>query len=70
MNIDVRGLRIQKALGIAHQYSQIDGSHHKAWVIDQMVRALLGDGYTDWVRNYEIDRDTGEYYKWDVGIAP
>ena len=30
----------QKALEIAVRYGQIDGDHHKAWVIDQMVRAL------------------------------
>lgn len=32
---------ILKALGIAAQYGQTDGAHHKAWVIDQIVRALL-----------------------------
>lgn len=34
--------RIQKALNCAFQYSQFDGNHHKAWAIDQIVRALLG----------------------------
>ena len=34
--------RIKMALGLAVQYGQIDGDHHKAWVIDQMVRALTG----------------------------
>lgn len=29
-----------KALDLATSYGQIDGSHHKAWTIDQMVRAL------------------------------
>lgn len=33
---------IAKALQIAFQDSQIDGAHHKTWVIDQMVRALTG----------------------------
>lgn len=31
---------IQKALAIAVQFGGIDGSHHRAWAIDQMVRAL------------------------------
>lgn len=35
--------KIAKALSIAFQYGQIDGDHHKAWVIDQMVRALIGN---------------------------
>lgn len=34
--------RIEKALELAIQYGRIDGDHHKAWVIDQMVRALTG----------------------------
>ena len=36
------GDRITEALTYAHKYASIDGSHHKAWVIDQMVRALTG----------------------------
>lgn len=31
---------VSKALAVAMQYGSIDGDHHKAWVIDQMVRAL------------------------------
>lgn len=33
---------IAKALQIAFQSGQVDGAHHKDWVIDQMVRALTG----------------------------
>ena len=31
---------IEKAIDYAIKYGGIDGDHHKAWVIDQMVRAL------------------------------
>lgn len=34
-------LRILAAADLAKNYGQVDGSHHKMWVIDQMVRALL-----------------------------
>jgi hypothetical protein len=34
--------RIKKAIDYAVRYGGIDGDHHKAWVIDQMVRALTG----------------------------
>jgi len=34
--------RIKKALEVAVEYGGIDGDHHKAWVIDQMVRELTG----------------------------
>jgi hypothetical protein len=30
-----------KALAIAIRYGSIDGAHHKQWVIDQMIRALM-----------------------------
>jgi len=30
------------ALIFIEQYGQIDGGHHKAWVLDQVARILLG----------------------------
>lgn len=60
---------IEAALEIAFRFSQIDGDHHKAWVIDQMVRSLTGDKYEEWVENYRFD-ENGEEYEWDEGIAP
>lgn len=64
--------RIKKALKIAWSYGQIDGAHHKAWAIDQMVRALCGteEEYKDWVELYEAPLSPNDYYKWDIGIAP
>lgn len=61
--------RIKKALSIAWQYGQIDGSHHKMWVIDQMVRALLEEDYNGWVEAYETPYGK-DYWEWDTGIAP
>ena len=63
--------RIKKALEFAWSYGQIDGAHHKLWVIDQMVRALCGSDkeYSDWVNSYETP-DGEDYWEWDTGIAP
>lgn len=58
--------RIKQAITWAESYGQTDGAHHKMWVIDQMLRSLLEDGYDAWVETYE---DDGEY-EWDTGIAP
>jgi hypothetical protein len=33
---------VQEAIAIAVRFGGISGAHHKAWVIDQMVRALTG----------------------------
>ena len=63
--------KIEKALEIAFQYGQIDGDHHKTWVIDQMVRTLTGDKYNEFVKEYETDEETGEEeWSWKNGIAP
>lgn len=64
--------RIEKALSYAWSYGQIDGSHHKMWVIDQMVKALCGtqEEYENWVKTYETPLSDEEYYIWDTGIAP
>jgi len=41
--------RVRDALEIAREYGDIDGAHHKQWVIDQMMRTLTGgaDGLED-----------------------
>ena len=62
--------RMEEALKIAREYGQTDGAHHKMWVIDQMVRALTGDGYEKWVKCYSKGEDGPETYEWDTGIAP
>ena len=60
---DTKGLSLEEratwALDLALRYGQIDGDHHKAWVIDQVVRLLAAHEYEDL-----IDLD------WDTGIAP
>lgn len=63
--------RIKEALNIAWKYGQIDGNHHKMWVIDQMVRVLCGNDeeYSDWVKTYKTP-DGENYWEWDIGIAP
>ena len=61
--------RIDAACGLAWEYGQIDGGHHKMWVIDQMLRALLADRYDAWVADYCRGSD-GNEYEWDKGIAP
>ncbi|MEQ7008420.1 hypothetical protein ABN028_19800 [Actinopolymorpha sp. B17G11] len=46
--------KIEKALKIAGEYAYIDGSHHKTWTIDQMVRALTGCPLvTETARDYQ-----------------
>lgn len=62
---------INKALQLAFDWGQVDGDHHKMWVIDQMVRALLGVEYAQWVEAYqEIDEEGEPQYFWDEGVAP
>lgn len=58
--------RISAALKLACDYGQVDGDHHKTWVIDQTVRVLTGNGYEAWVKA----GDGPETYEWDEGVAP
>ena len=63
--------KIKEALEIADSYGWIDGDHHKMWVIDQMVRALTGDGYEAWLQEHRYFNEDGEEgIDWDEGIAP
>jgi hypothetical protein len=75
--------RIEQALEIARRYGQTDGSHHRLWVIDQMVRALTGcpaaptgefAGESEEYR-YFVERscegdDGPDTYEWETGVAP
>ena len=58
------------ALEVARRFGSIDGDHHKSWVIDQMVRALTGDGYEAFVADAEAGEDGPDTYPWDEGIPP
>lgn len=59
-----------QATDLAVKYGGIDGAHHKTWVIDQMVRALAGDGYDALVAAACDGEDGSDTYEWDTGIAP
>jgi hypothetical protein len=62
--------RIRAALELIGRYGGIDGAHHKQWVLDQVVRALTGDGYDAWVAACKAGDDGPETYEWDEGIPP
>ena len=63
--------RHNDAVEIIEEFGDIDRDHHKMWVIDQVVRKLLGTAYVNWVKSYEEEDEFGEkQYEWDTGIAP
>lgn len=62
--------QVAKALELIEKYGGIDGGHHKQWVLDQVVRALTGGKYADWVSAQCSGENSPCTYNWDVGIAP
>ena len=62
--------RCAQAVELAVRYGGIDGDHHKAWVIDQMVRVLTGENYDKVVRDACDGEDGPDTYEWEIGIAP
>jgi hypothetical protein len=62
--------KLEEALDIAVRYGGIDGDHHKTWVIDQIVRALTGDDYDNFIAAAKAGEDGPETYSWETGIAP
>jgi len=75
MTIDEPTKRIEEALDMARQYGGTDGAHHKAWVIDQMVRALTGCPMVEKTAKdpagktytYEDRGESQEYRDWVTG---
>lgn len=49
--------RTQAALEIAARHGGTEEYHHQGWVVDQMVRALTGDKYEDWIKEVEQGLD-------------
>lgn len=56
-------------LNMIEKYGGIDGSHHKQWLLDQIVRLITKDGYDKWVETYEDGEDGANTYEWDEGVA-
>lgn len=63
------GERVDAAVALIEQYGGIEGDHHRAWVIDQVVRCLVTD-YAAWVKAQKDGEDGPETYDWDEGIPP
>lgn len=61
--------RVHLALDLLAADGQIDGDHHKAYVIDQAVR-ILAEDYDAWIIAYRDGEDGPHTYTWDEGIAP
>jgi hypothetical protein len=70
MTVKTNEDRIQQAINLAISYGGIDGSHHKTWVIDQMLRVLTGNLYDKSIAEARSGEDGPETYDWDVGIPP
>ena len=65
--------RIVDALEIAYKHGGHYGeTHHQAWCMDQVIRALCGseEEYAAWVREYCEGEEGPDTYEWNAGIAP
>jgi len=64
---------LSKVLNIIGQYGGIQGDHHKAWLLNEILILLLGEkGHKEWVERYEGEEDDegDKTYSWELGIAP
>ena len=63
--------KITKAVEIISNYGGLDGGHHKQWVLDQVMKVLMGPAvYEQWLAKYCSGEDGPDTHEWDVGIAP
>lgn len=62
--------KIEKAIELIGDYGDIDGNDHKQWLLDQVLRVLLGISYKEWIILWEHGEDGPKTYIWDTGIAP
>ena len=48
-------------VGLIAQWAFTDGSHHRQWLLDQILRAAAGNNYETVV---------SRLYEWDEGVPP
>ena len=65
-NNKVSDVQVTKAIELLVMGLDTDGDHHKQWCMDQAVRALLGEGYYEYLGRH---CENG-YAGWETGIAP
>lgn len=58
--------RIERAVEVITEFGGIPGDHHKQWVLDQALRALMPDQEYDAWRAQRRAEDCD----WEEGIAP
>lgn len=68
VNVD-KGDKIKDVLDLIMKYGGIDDSHHKQWLLNEIVE-ILSDDYDKWVEDYNGGEDGPNTYEWDRGIAP
>ena len=64
-----KSIKIANCIDHIEQYGGIDGSHHKQWLLNELIKILVDD-YDGWVASYEDGEDGPGTYEWDTGIAP
>lgn len=62
--------KIQAAIDMAIRYGGFDGAHHKAWVIDQMLRILCGENYDRVIAESCEGEDGPNTFEHDIGVPP
>ena len=70
-DVDVLEDRLKSILDLILD-SNTDGSHHKQWILDQVVRIACGteENYNMIIKAYCSGEDGPETYSWSKGIAP
>lgn len=63
--------KLKEILLICEAYGGTDGSNHKQYALDQIVRIITGDQYKYWREGYEEWNDdrTDFQYWWDDGVT-
>lgn len=69
--VDEAARRMADAANVALTHAAAArNAHSKQWVIDQMLRALLGfPGYAEWVKRHDLERPQG-CPRWSEGDEP
>jgi hypothetical protein len=55
---------------VALRYGLQEKPEHKQWAIDQMIRALLDNGYEQWFQKTNEQLEANDHSPWEQGVKP
>jgi hypothetical protein len=63
-------LAVERIVENVENFSDVDNAEQKQWLIDQIMRDLLGEGYEKWRDAFNAESEQLGVGPWSEGVMP